>query len=877
MARCSYGSVPAAVTQFTISLVIVNGGGTSNSLTLSFPGTSDTRNPSNENNYSRVIRYQCKDVLSGGGGGAFNTGWYIGLEDPQLWTLSYSYNLYSTSLGADFGGAVQGFECPSTVPDATMVKYASDRYWPDLRNGPNANTTAGPFGLDPRCGTDINGNNCAGIAGISFDGRATPWNTGVHEYDPRGTIFGKAGDVTTAGTDIDNTSDDEPYDMTLWSAAPLAGYDNVIYPTNIDQGAKTTVGVQNGSNCTDGTDADNCKCVSGDERHCRHYQANRHDFYLANFLDNTFRQPFCTPHSVGGASGASSLGAALDCSVDPNQTPIVTGADVLGFAALPNASGQCPNLDLPTGKKWGLLWHFRAQLDVRSTINITNPNDIGQLACTRREYECIDPGNANAASASCNILDSSCAPANLIGVTYCNSAVNANSSEWRIGPQQGSAEPGQRFGNCLDISGMNAPGDRGWCNLTNGSAPYFQRLGNIDADNDYSSSVNWALATNPSTGCNDPMQLYNQNSLWTTATGPNFFTGVTNNTSTGCYSIHNKIINTPGTPDAANDARGFSGSSGETHDWQGFPFIAGDFSSLASGRSESMRGVGFGGNWCSPVLPGNRWTQGTSTLSDIGGTQISRTPDSVNNQIGWNDGLDVWLVGTGRAGACIEADVSANNSSTSEITGFLYNPFARSNTTSTALSFGGGAGNPFDYWLRLPGSSQSQGYPGLVSEFPKTIKNWFDFLGIGCNGRCDNSDANNSYPPMKDWRPGRSRQTGLLGALADSIAIVANAFRTGAHSSTDSWGGYGVFQFGSSPLEATSREDHIYVVSRTGITMNQMENDAALRLQYTPVRYIRGTRVIYELVSNSSDTSTPEERLPLFPLCVLQDNGETSP
>ncbi len=915
LARCSYALVPTNVANFSVSLLVIDGGLSSNELTLNYPTAASTSDPTVADNYAKVVRYQCKDVPSAGacgqtsfGGG---TGWYDGLQDPQCWLLSISYNLYSTNLGADYGGTAAGFECPSTITDEAMVKYVPERYWPDFSNAGISATAAGgmgPFKMDPLCGTQTAGQNCCyGVPGdawsTAFDGRNTDGNCGSYnttssEYNSRSAVFGMSGDSGVAGTAVDGTDADEPYDMALYSVKPLTGHDNVIYPANLDQGTKTTIGVRNGSSCLTGSDSTVCTCVTGNEASCRKFRANRHDYYLANFYDNTFKYPFCAPHTVGGASGQSSIGKNLNCSVDITQSPPVKGADVLGFASLPNSAGQCPSATLPTGKKWGLLWHFRYNFDARKTINITNFGDVGNLFCTYRDKECTGTTALTGATASCNQLDGDCAGGTvantLTGPQYCtNSIMNASSSgTWFMGVvQQPSQTDGYRFGNCLELGVPAADGEPGWCSKVDGSAPYF--LGGSPAGNSlFSSSLSFysdgtagGRDTDPTGstdgGCFDPMQLYFQNSSWTYNDGLlAFITGLFNTltlTTVGQSRCNGRIETSAVAPNGFDNAYELSA------DWQGWPFIAGNYSDNPSGRSEELRGVGYGGNWCNPTLPGSRWSESVDASAFLLTNTIQHADaDGIMDTLrkpGWNDGLDVWLVGSGSKKACIEADISATTSSTSQVTGFLYNPYARitGNTTTTTVLSTANEMNPFnvsdnmDRWLQLNGTARAQGYAGLVSNFPKTIKNWFDFLGIGCSGKCDNSSSANITPPYSDWIPGRSYQAGL--GDTSHRPVPSNAFRSGAHSSTDSWGGYGIFQFNPTAIESNGTVDHIFVVTPTGITLSQMLGDESLRQQYTPVRYLRGTKLEYTLTTDSLDTDDPSARLPNFPMCVLQDDG----
>ncbi len=131
---------------------------------------------------------------------------------------------------------------------------------------------------------------------------------------------------------------------------------------------------------------------------------------------------------------------------------------------------------------------------------------------------------------------------------------------------------------------------------------------------------------------------------------------------------------------------------------------------------------------------------------------------------------------------------------------------------------------------------------GGVAPLAAVIKNWFDFIGVSCPG-----DGSCSTLPTSPIAPA-------------------------SHSPTTSWGGYGLYQLAPRAVDLNSSADMMYVVTPTNITRAQMENPAdATFLQYQPYRLINGTAVYYNLDSGSLDTAIPAQRLPIYPLCVLQE------
>lgn len=944
MLRCSYDVVPSTATSFQLSIRAISGGAQSNRLTVTMPRVESSKDTNNSNNYVKVSRFQCKDIVQK------TTNWYRGgstsLLDPQSWNMSLSFNFYTTSMGRDYAGATANFECPVNPTDDRVVQYSQDRYWPYLgyNQSGSVGQAVGPKGIDERCGTvsvssgaascDCPGGSTNGTTSI-FDGQGnssctTNKYTPGMEYNSRANNFGVSSGAGTTRGSTNGLLENEPYDMAIYSAKPLKGYDNVIFPVDIDRGSKTTFGVNNEKNinadswanntspsfnCTDGKDPDLCKCITGTEAECRKFQANRHDFYVANFLDGTFKTPFCVPHTPGGPNQTNSITNSLDCAVDTSQSPAVLGKDVMGFVALPDGAGQCPNITLPRGKKWGLLWQFSATFPVRRVIDVANPDDIGDLFCTSTQKECTGTsqswieGDGLAAITNHQTTPTTTTHGN--GPKYCQSGLGRGTGTPLIGTDYNvgvigpyPSAQGTRFGNCLQIgSGTGAPnlnsydtaiwGDssvtRGICQWTDGFTPFQlpnNALNNVGGSFRLMSGAGGGV-TDPQdphlpanvdangviadTGCYAPSVTYFQShfnlDLNTLLSG--FFNYYSASTSKGCMAWDNLTLG-----DAKTRRGFFSGFNFPTFDWQGFPFVAGNYTSVPAGFTSDQAGVGMGGNYCNPTLPGSRWSGPKDTSYDWNVAPLNATMGdgaTLDRRPGYNDGIDVWLIGNGAKNACIEADIDNTY-------GFLYNIFATVDHTSAS-----GPRQADNYVNRLPGTNASNGastgvfgFPGLVELFPKTIKNWFDFVGIGCSGACDNSSAANSYPKFP-WEVGQHFNRGANAGTADGVynstSVPAAAIRSGKHSSTDSWGGYGVFQFTTVDLESVGRTDRLYVVTPTGLTRTRME-DPDTGLQYTPVRYINGSKIIYSLDGNSQNVSNPTLRLPSFPMCVLQDNGD---
>lgn len=953
--RCSYSSIPATVSSFQIAIKVVSGGAQSNQLTITTPAVDSSQQTNVANNYLKVTRFQCKDIVQKTT--SFYNGGNTSLLDPQSWNMSLSFNFYTTSLGHDYASATKNFECPVSPTDESVVQYSQDRYWPYLGVNDSVGTIgangigprgSGPYPIDARCGDTSSGAtscDCPGggtsLTSSSFDGQGTAATgcaqnkyTAAVEYNSRSSLFGVTAGLGTTRTATNGLIDGEPYDMALYSVKPLTGYDNVIYPTRIDQGSQTTLGVNNEKgvtkdqwsslsnptsfNCTTGNDPDYCKCVTGYEKECRRYQANRHDFYVANFYDATFKYPFCVPHTPGGATGNNSLRltGALKCNVDTTKSPVVKEEDVSGFVALPDAAGHCPSESnpnfLPKGKKWAQVWHYTAQFPARRIIDIANPGDIGDLFCTQTQKECTNTMKSfafddAAAQTSANITTHSSTPTtnNGIGYQYCQTAGGSSSLSAApqgdiypvgvLGPQPNVQ--GYRFGNCLQTNPASSPpgysnistqwagatSTRGQCQWTDGYSPYslysdtgttITQVGGsfrmfngsvflpaANPDNPQEPPLPTTVIANAATattGCYDPAILYFQPYNLAGVLYAGFYNFFVSGSNKGCANFDEG-------PTATERVQGFSpGTNYQTFDWQGFPFMSGNYTTVATGSGADQAGVGMAGNYCNPTLPGSRWSgpKDTSSGNAWNAGQLAATGDT---QPGYDDGIDVWLMGNGAKGACIEADVD-------KTFGFLYNP-----TATLDYSAAIGPHKPSNYVNRLPGPNATGltgkfGYPGLVSLFPKSIKNWFDFVGIGCNGKCDNSSSANSYPQFP-WVAGQYYNTGAIGAGAPSSAAPSYAIRSGKHSSTDSWGGYGIFQFNVVDLETVGARDNLYIVTPTGITKSDMENPT-IGQQYTPRRYVNGAKIDYALDVDSQNTTTPSDRLSSFPICVLQDSGD---
>lgn len=340
--RCDYSSLRTIPT-FSIQIVIMSGGilssAGSNSLNFRNNYLDASLDRSVANNYSRVVRYQCRDLPR------INTTLYQGIQDPQLWNLSYVFNLYTTSLGKDYGYTAAYFDCPTSP-------------------------------------------------------------------------------TTFLGREEGSPTHDGLYDMRIESVLAHSG-DSTIYPVNDSPGEST--------------------------------RNNRHDFYLANFRDGVFREPVCVPHTLTTAQNSLS-GRSIDCTYDNSVSPARVGADVIGFAAVPDGSEACPvgSVTLPPEKKWAKLWQFRASLPIRTAISITNSAEIGSLYCTSTALEWTAPEKRS------DTREFAATPNG--GIRY-NLLGNANGVFG--GFENRSISSSLNFGNCLTQNSSDNS-----CALTDGAARY---------------------------------------------------------------------------------------------------------------------------------------------------------------------------------------------------------------------------------------------------------------------------------------------------------------------------------------------------------------------------------------------------------------------
>src|SRR5581483_3649371 len=98
--RCSFSQVSTTAQYFDVKILINNANSTSNSERLFITSPNPSLDPSIASNYLPVQRYMCRDIIQM----KQNTVFYkSNLLDPQLWDLSQSYNLYTTSFGLDYG------------------------------------------------------------------------------------------------------------------------------------------------------------------------------------------------------------------------------------------------------------------------------------------------------------------------------------------------------------------------------------------------------------------------------------------------------------------------------------------------------------------------------------------------------------------------------------------------------------------------------------------------------------------------------------------------------------------------------------------------------------------------------------------------------
>jgi hypothetical protein len=246
---------------------------------------------------------------------------------------------------------------------------------------------------------------------------------------------------------IPNDPSDNPiYDYKVYSLDPIdlaniknitgtpAIPNNTIYPVDDDVGA--------------------ANCPTGNEPTCEKYLVNRHDFYLATFKSGTFKQPLCILHTV-----ANLAGGALNCVLPPDtatsgpttlQSPGIAntgaqGADIIGFAAMPDQNQRCPDpslVKLPSGKKWAKLWQFRTSYDARSVKVVQNPGAIGTLFCTTRNNECAG-------------MNTGSQPSVCVGAKITGSSSTRLGAE--IGATLGGAITDPGFGNC-DQNGLSGDG-----------------------------------------------------------------------------------------------------------------------------------------------------------------------------------------------------------------------------------------------------------------------------------------------------------------------------------------------------------------------------------------------------------------------------------
>lgn len=269
------------------------------------------------------------------------------------------------------------------------------------------------------------------------------------------------------------------FDLKLTSAAPL----------DLDDLDRTNVPATEGDSTIfpsdDHKDANSASCPDPKtSASCEKYKANRHDFYLANFMGSVFKQPVCVIHKV-----SNFFSGQLDCNVDTSKGPAIlgspaVGADIIGFAAFPNANQECPTtqqVTIPSGKKWAKLWQFRASISKRSIQQFSDSSLVGDLFCTNRQNECTDNfdylygngnggvnpgnggGNTNTMTDSSNSVCWNVPKAKRKG---------ASSGTVKVGPQVSAVlfTGGPGFGNCsTDVApggGVTNPGNNvgfeGW-------------------------------------------------------------------------------------------------------------------------------------------------------------------------------------------------------------------------------------------------------------------------------------------------------------------------------------------------------------------------------------------------------------------------------
>ncbi len=370
LARCLYTSVDSNIAYFDIKLVVTAGNVTSNTTRVYVGAVNPSFDPTNKYNFVQIARYLCMDHV--GATTTDKTNLYSGLVDPRLWIMSYSYNLYTYSLGIDYGAVKK-----------------------DYLIGGNTSKTVKEFECPP-----------------------TPNDTSYTNYP---------GVATNLSLDLQSI---DKINLTNPLLVNQGTGDNTIYPStdNLNNGAACVNGTE--ANCEqfkinrhdfylasfqDGTFKEPV-CI-------RHTVANLTQVY------NAQTDYKC---SVDTTKGPAVLGsAALVGGNYPGGDIIGFGAHPDSNQNCPSSTAVA----IPTGYKWAKLWLMQAEYPARTANYVSNAGDIGQLYCTSRETECFNGDTTtigNPAPGDGYFLNTAETAVNSV----CWSMLSSSPSGLTVGPQQ---------------------------------------------------------------------------------------------------------------------------------------------------------------------------------------------------------------------------------------------------------------------------------------------------------------------------------------------------------------------------------------------------------------------------------------------------------
>ena len=83
---------------------------------------------------------------------------------------------------------------------------------------------------------------------------------------------------------------------------------------------------------------------------------------------------------------ARAPGGPFQVKLSVSQAPGIPANPPLGYAAAPDDSGDCPEVELPTGLEWRKLWLFRGSLDHRTRWNVPRLQTFG-VACNPGKFQ----------------------------------------------------------------------------------------------------------------------------------------------------------------------------------------------------------------------------------------------------------------------------------------------------------------------------------------------------------------------------------------------------------------------------------------------------------------------------------------------------------